>query len=191
MALAAKRTLLLAAAIASLAAGCATHPECTRLPGGGGYCLQPTTDTPPFNLLQRTTLSFGERRETLLARIESDAAGLRFVALTPMGQTLFRLLWDNRNIVADLPPALAGRMEPALLPALVQIANWPAAAVRAGLQAGSRLAEQDGGREVRVGDDAVLLTECLGGIPCRRLHLSAPAAGFVLDADTVPEAAAE
>lgn len=95
------------------------------------------------------------------------------------------------QLVADLPPALAGRMEPALLPALVQIANWPEAAVRAGLESGATLAEGGGRREVRVGGAAVLLTECAGGIPCRRLHLSVPAAGFVLDAETLPETLAE
>lgn len=175
-------------------AGCQPQqPGCARLPGGGAYCLQSGT-APAFSTLQQSTISAGEQRQTLLTRIESDARGLRFAGMTPLGQTLFFVSWENAILHADLPPVIASRLDPAILPALVQIAMWPPAAVRAGLSPELELIEEAGRRQVRRKDvgsgENILDISWEGNLPYRQLHIVAPA-GFRLDARAIGDVEAE
>ncbi|MGE5386614.1 MAG: DUF3261 domain-containing protein [Betaproteobacteria bacterium] len=163
------------------------QPGCARLPGGGAYCLQ-NGPGPVFSSLQRSVLSAGGQRQTLLTRIESDGSGLRFAAMTPLGQTLFFVSWENSVLHADMPPVMASRLDPATMPALVQIAMWPAATVRAGLSAELELIEENGRRRLRRKDadngEDILDISWEGSLPYRQLRIVSPA-GFRLDARAI------
>lgn len=167
---------------------CACQPEkpgCARLPNGGNYCLQ--RGGPHFSTLQQSVLSAGEQKMTLLTRIENDANGLRFAGITPLGHTLISVSWENDELRADLPPALALRLDPAFLPALTQIALWPAEQVRAGLSPELELVEKDNGRQLRrEGEPAELVLDISweGKLPYQRLRIASPA-GFRIDARTI------
>lgn len=172
-------------------AGCTpATPGCARLPGGGSYCLQSGAG-PIFSTLQQSVLSVGEQRLTLLARIENDARGLRFAGITPLGQTLMFVSWENGVLHSELPPAMASRIDPALFPALVQIALWPAEAVRAGLSPELELIEEPGRRRLRPkeasGDGDILDISWEGNLPYQRLRIVAPA-GMRIDARALDDA---
>ena len=95
-----------------LLAACQPAPEagCARLPGGGQYCLQSAAG-PRFETLQESRLSAGDQHHTLLTRLGNDDTGLHFAALTPLGQTVFSVSWENGALRATLPDALTGRIE--------------------------------------------------------------------------------
>lgn len=160
--------------------------KCAALIGGGSYCLQPTAARAPFEVLQKVEAGFQGRRETLIAEIESDADGLRFVGLTPFGHKLLQVGYDNRVASASTLPDR--RLGPALLVALLQIALWPADAVRAGLQAPLTLEEDARGRRILNAGEPTLSIEHGGGEPpWPRMRLIVHAAGLELDIETLPE----
>lgn len=178
--------------LALLLAACQPAPPgCARLPGGGSYCLQ-STDGPAFATLQQSLLSAGSQRLTLLTRIESDSRSLRFAGITPLGQTLLNVSWENGALRADLPPALADRLDPALLPALVQLATWPVASVRAGLSADLELIDEPQRRRLRRpgSEEDLLDISWEGNLPYQRLRIAAPG-GLAIDARAVVDGADE
>lgn len=173
-----------------LAACQAERPGCAGLPGGGAYCLQ-SAAAPAFSTLQQSVLTVRGERVTMLARIESDPRGLRFAGMTPLGQTLMSVSWENGALRADLPPALAARFDPALLPALVQIAMWPAASVRAGLSPELELIEEEPNRrklrrKSAGGEEDVLDISWEGTLPYQRLRIVAPM-GVRIDVKAIDE----
>ena len=187
-----RRTIAYAGALlgALLLAACGSGDgaRCTALPGGARYCLQASTDLPPFDVQQQVDIEFGGlsglsgRRETLIAQLEADASGIRFVATTPFGQKLLQLAYDNRELHVDL--SLARGLDPVLLLALVQIASWPAERVRAGLDATLDIAETADGRRVirngRDGKDLVVVRYTRGLPPHGDLRIELPDAGVEL-----------
>lgn len=179
-----------------LLAACQPAPEagCARLPGAGQYCLQDSPG-PHFETLQESVLSAGGQRHTLLTRLAHDASGLRFVALSPLGQTVFAVSWENGALHATLPEALAGRIDPALFPALIQIALWPDDAVRRGLSTELELHADAHGRQLRragkhdeTAGQPVLNIAWEGELPYRRLRIEAPGV-LVIDARALDTAA--
>ena len=165
--------------------GCGDEqPHCAALIGGGEYCLQPTTALAPFELMQKVDVRFRRRRETLIVEVEADADGLRFAGLTPFGHKLLQVGYDNRQATATLLPD--SRLRPSLLIALLQLAQWPADAVRAGLQAPLTLEERADQRRIIFRDEATLTIDYLGEAPHRRMHLTIPAADLELDIENLP-----
>ena len=171
-------------------------PNCARFPGTGTYCLQTETG-PAFSTLQHSVLTVGEQRFTLLTRIENDDSGLRFAGMTPLGQTLLNVSWENGVLRADLPPKFAARLDPAWLPALLQIALWPVESVRAGLSPELDLVEENAGRRLRqtgAGEARDLLKiSWEGDLPYHRLRIefTESPARFRLDARAIVDEAQE
>lgn len=165
-------------------------PGCANLPGGGSYCLQNGAG-PNFSTLQQSVLTAGKQRMTLLTRIENDARGLRFAGMSPLGQTLLFVSWENGILRADLPPEMAARLDPALFPAMVQIAMWPVEAVRAGLSPELELIAEPNRRRLRpkdAGSDSDILDiSWEGNLPYQRLQIVAPA-GMRIDARALDDA---
>lgn len=172
----------------ALLAGCAADdPACARLPTGR-YCLQNQAG-PEFSVDQSVRLMRGKEGHTLLARVQSGADGLHFVGLTPLGQTLAAVSWRGRHLDASLPPALEGKVAPALFPALLQIAYWPAAEVKAGLSSDLSLVERPDGRRILAGEREVLAVTWSGSrAPFDALHFQLPDVDLVIDAQSLPEA---
>jgi len=180
------KPVILIIALLALSA-CATdqrEPHCAVLIGGGEYCLQPTTAISPFELTQKVDASLRGRRETLIVELEADADGIRFAGLTPFGHKLLQIGYDNRAATATLLPD--SRLSPSLLIALLQLALWPADAVRTGLQTPLTLEESAGQRRIIFRDEATLTIDYQGDSPHRRMHLTLPAAGIELDIENLP-----
>ncbi|MBS0545692.1 MAG: DUF3261 domain-containing protein [Proteobacteria bacterium] len=179
--------------VLALAACGPPDPRCAALPGGGRYCLQPSTALAPFDAQQKVEARLSGRRETMIVELENDAAGMRFAALTPFGHTLLQASYDNHTATAATLPN--PRLEPALPLALVQLALWPAAAVRDGLD--SLLTLDDSGEHRRILRDGetTLQIDYLGDMHSddrgpdarhRRLRVSVPSAQIELDIETLP-----
>lgn len=178
----------------TLAACAELDPCCVALPGGGHYCLQSTAALAPFDAQQKVEASFNGRRETLIVEIESDAAGLRFIGLTPFGHKLAQVSFNNRTVHSTAMPDK--RLAPAALPALLQIALWPLDAVRTGLSASLTLEETQGetglSRRLLSGDDILLTVTRIGStLPYSKLHLTIPAVGLELDVENLGAPAGE
>jgi hypothetical protein len=115
-----------------LLTACAIN-RCPTLPGGVSYCLQSPASGPSFSVVQQVVIGEGERQETLLAYIENNLQRLALVGLTPLGQTVLRVTWDGKHMVASGPPGMGPAIDPAVLVAVLQFGLWPPDAVRAGL----------------------------------------------------------
>ena len=159
---------------------------CPMLGGGGGYCLQATSAPGPFAVRQTVEASFRGRQATMIVAIENDADGLRVIGLTPFGQKLLQISYDNRQVSAATLPD--GRLDPTLLVALLQITLWPADAVRAGLTSPLKLEEDDGQRRVLNAGQVILsIRFSTDEAPWRRMHLSEHALALELEIETLPE----
>ncbi len=169
---------------ACLAACGDDNPRCPRLPGGGRYCLQTTAQTLPFDVQQKLDITFNGRRETMIAQLESDALGMRFAGMTPFGQKLIQLDFDNETIKAVTFPGKG--FDPALLLALVQIASWPLDGVQAGLD-DSTVAEEGHGqrRLVRNGKELIVIGYTRGHPPHGDMFIQLPEAGVELSVENL------
>ena len=174
--------------VALLLSACSTltahSSACAELPGGGSYCLQPSTDLAPFELQQLVETTVQGRRETMIVEFEADAQGMRFVGLTPFGQKLLQIDYDNQVARAQtLPDA---RLSPTALLALLQLAQWPADSVRRGLAPALRLEEGVHQRRVLLAGRLLLSIDYIGAPTQRRLHVSVPSLPLELDISPLP-----
>jgi len=171
----------------ALAACAGTGDRCAALPQGQ-YCLQPSADVAPFEATQIVRLRIGERRETLVAALEVDADGLRMAGLTPLGQKLLQLDYDNR--AASVQSPAGARIDAVQLAALLQLALWPAASVRAGLSPALALEDDGGARRIVGGGAPVVSIRREGDAPpYRSVQLSVPGADLEMTVETVDDAA--
>jgi hypothetical protein len=176
--------------LALLASGCRPPAaDVVHLAPGTPFRLCPPEAAPDFFANQEVV--FGTRagrQEILLATIENRAGVLNLVASTPLGQTLFIVRVQSGAVTVDARVPLPDRLDPRLLPALVQFALWPAEAVRAGLDPGTRL-EQDGPRRTLWRRGKVVWTVTREGEapPFRSLLLEHPGLGLTLRIRTLDE----
>lgn len=104
--------------------------SCTYLPERLRYCLQSTARVAPVDVQQKVDIAFNGREETMIAQLEVDAFGMRFAGMTPFGQKLLQIDYDNDRVRAE---TFFGKgVDPVLLFALVQLATWPRESVLAG-----------------------------------------------------------
>ena len=179
--------LLIAPMLALALAACTGGGNCGRLSANAKYCLVEGA-WPEFATEQAATVRHNGNAMSLLIRIQSGKQSLHFAAVTPLGQTLVEASLEKNMLHAQLPPPSAGRLDPALFPALLQLAIWPAGRVRAGLSEQLRLTEQAGRRIVSDGDQDLLVISWEGtSLPYRRLRFEAPAAGLLIDARALDE----
>jgi hypothetical protein len=74
--------------------------------------------------------------------LENRGGTFSVVVSTPLGQTLFIVQVKGAEITVDARIPIPGDLDPRVLPALVQLVNWPAEAVRQGLGPGVDLVEE-------------------------------------------------
>ena len=174
------RGLFLAASCLPVIVGCASvDSRCATLPGRIGYCLQTTEGIAPFDAQQQIDMVIGDKRETLIAQVESDASGMRMAGMTPLGQSLVQLSFDNREVASDM--SLAKSLAPASLLALVQLARWPVERVRNGLTSGVTVEESEAERRFfRDGRLVLRVRYTLGRAAQGDLAISLPEAGVEL-----------
>ena len=184
-----RRIFALVMAAAFLAA-CAPGTNCARLPGGASYCLQDGGNIEPISLQQKIDVVFGARSETMIGQLEVDAAGMRFVGLTPLGQRLLRAGFADGKIEAD---GIAMKtLDPALLLALIQMASWDAGRVREGLDESTGFTEDAAGRRfTREGRTVLRIRYTRGLPPAGDMSIELPGADVKFTISTLGENQAE
>lgn len=169
-------------------AGPAPKPsaECTGIPGVGRYCLQQSTELAPFSVQQKVDLHFRNKHDTLIAQLENDASGMRFLGMTPFGMTLVQINFDNQE--AQSVRSASKRLPPALLIGLLQIALWPQAAVQRGLGSEARVLDATGSRRIVVEGNTVLQVQHDDSpSPYQSLQIEVPDMELRLNIQTLPE----
>ncbi|MDR1709837.1 MAG: DUF3261 domain-containing protein [Candidatus Accumulibacter sp.] len=181
------RRILALALLPALLAACAPGgTNCAALPGGAHYCLQEADGAAPFEARQKIDIAFAGRSETLIGQLEADAAGMRFAALTPLGQSLLRAEFAGGNLAAA--GIAAERLDAALLLALIQLACWDAGRVRAGLDGSAELIEAENARTlVRDGRIVLRIGYTRGHPPAGDMEIEAPGADVKLRVETLDE----
>ncbi len=179
--------LSIAALACTVLAGCAQNARCPIIPGGPMYCLQDTNSVPPFNALQDIRIRRGDLDERMIAQLEVDATGMRLAGLTPMGQRVFDVVFDNKHATAN--SIADNRLDFRVLLALVQLAVWPRDRVEAALPSGFRLEEIGHERRLLHEDRAIAAIARSGEPPAyTTLDISISAAGLNVMIETIDEA---
>jgi hypothetical protein len=177
-------SLMLAGFLLVLSACNSGDPRCTKLPGGGGYCLQATSALPSFEVQQKVETLFNGQHETLIVELEVDLDNMRFVGLTPFGQKMLQMSYDNRVVSAPLLPD--ARIDPVLMLAMLQLALWPVEEVRSGLDEGLVIVESSRQRQLMMNGKMVMLVSYTGApVPYGDMHIEFPSAGLKLDIKTL------
>jgi len=152
-----------------LLAGCAFRPS---LP----YVLQPAATGPACFANQEVVFRRpGGETERLLTTVENDGRHLSIVASSPMGQTLFVLRTEGGKATLDARVPLPESFDPNLLPALIQLSDWPLEEARKGLAPGMELREEGPLRTLlRRGKTLLTLDRRGPAPPYRTIHLRVP-----------------
>lgn len=150
----------LALALVTLA-GCAGLPHeagCTQLAPSLRYCLQalPPGTALTVHQLVEFTLAARPDGERLVFALDAAGTHMQIVALTPLGQRVFRVTTDDGALGWEGPAAAEGLGQ--RLPALIQLMLWPEGAARKGLEPGAELTVSAQGRTLRLGDAPPVLT---------------------------------
>lgn len=158
--------------------GC--HPPATGplyLGRGVPFALRAPSEGPKFFSTQEVLFQMPDgSEERLVTTVENDAERMSIVASTPMGQTLFTIRLEQGAVVVDKRIPLPDRFDLRLLPALIQLANWPLEEVRKGLDAGATLEETGGLRTLRRKDRKVLVLQREGAsAPYPKVTVDLPA----------------
>jgi len=164
-------------------------PGAVRLARGVPFRLCPPESAPDFFADQEVLFSRPDGgRETLLTAVENRGGALSLVASTPLGQTLFIVRVQSGAVTVDARVPLPDRLDPKLLPALVQFALWPLEAVRAGLGADVTCVE-DGARRTLLRQGRVVWSVSRTGTapPFQSLLLENPGMGLTLRIRTLEE----
>lgn len=181
--------LLLPLLLALMLSACANPPNgCTRLSAEGWYCPA-FVSWPEFSTEQATTVRFRGQAMQLLTRVQSDRDGVRLVTLSPLGQTLINAAWQQGKLSVELPPGLAGKVDPRLIPALLEVALAPCETVRAGLGGGLSLKDSEGRRSISSSRGEVILINWRGtALPYEALRIDVPGLGLSIDSHTIEQA---
>lgn len=146
-----------------------------------GLRLSPASLGRELQLAQRVTVVRGEERKSFDAQLEVDASSVRIAAVA-MGQTIASLVWDGKTleerVSAHVPPAVTASR----ILSDVQLAWWPAEAIRAGLPSGFSLEDGAAGR-VLMRDGAVFASVTYEG--SRLVRLTHHRFGYVLEIESV------
>lgn len=164
--------------------GCVTVPRPVPEPEFG-LRLAPAALGRELALSQRVTVIRGEQRKSFDAQLEVDSSSVRIAAVA-MGQTIATLSWDGKelaqNVSVHVPPAVTASR----ILSDVQLAWWPADAIRAGLPAGFSLADSEGARVVTQHGAAFASVAYEGTAPAfRHVVLTHQRFGYVLDIESV------
>ncbi|WP_374675227.1 DUF3261 domain-containing protein [Ideonella sp.] len=185
---AAVSALLAACVTLGAVSGCAGVPTSTP-PGAGASAPLPLFRLPPATLgrrlawQQRLQLERdGQAMAPLEALLEVDAQRLQLALLAP-GRTLARLTWDGRDLHSETAAGWPPAVPPERVLSDLQLALWPAQALRQALPAGYRLDDTDGQRVLWQGDEAVVRVQGAGS---PRIELVHHRLAYRLRIDSVP-----
>jgi len=109
--------------------------------------------------------------EQLITSVENDGEHLSIVASTPMGLTLFTLQLKAGKVTVDERVPLPKVFDPRLLPALVQLSDWPLEDLRRGLRADASLEDEGNVRTLRRKGKVILTLKREGTAPPYRKNV--------------------
>lgn len=178
-----RRGLILFAALAM--AACVTSPR--PRPEGDELLLKlsPGSLGRELQLAQRITVLRGGERKTFDAQLEVDATEVRIAAVA-LGQTVASLKWNGARFEQQVSTHVPEAITAERILSDVQLAWWPAAAIRAALPAGYALEEQ-GTRRTLTRDGAGLARiDYVGAAPAwAHVKLAHLRFGYELDIESV------
>ena len=143
----ARRRLLMSLVLAGLA-GCATPPAAPTRPL---LRLPPAALGRNLALQQQLLVHAGGQSRRIEVLLEADDQSVRLV-LVNLGQTMARLDWDGRELVQTSVPGWPRAVSGEHVLSDLQLALWPAEAIRAALPSDWTLELRDGQRILRRGD---------------------------------------
>lgn len=176
-----------AGVISLLLLGCVTTP---RPPPGPefGLRLSPASLGRELQLSQRVTVVRGDERKSFDAQLEVDASAVRIAAVA-MGQTIASLVWDGKTLDQKVSTHVPAAVSASRILSDVQLAWWPAEAVRAGLPAGYSLEEVNGTRVIIASGAPFASVSYEGAPPAWKLvRLTQQRYGYVLEIESVEAA---
>lgn len=104
------------------------------LPGGGSItALAPASLSRSLVATQRVQGRDGDRQFVLLCQLEVDEQRLAMVATTPMGSTLFSIIYSGDTLVTDVSPLLPTQFQPKYVLIDFQLVFWPLDVLNASL----------------------------------------------------------
>ena len=163
---------------------------CATLPSGGQYCLQATSAIQPFEAQQKVEASINGRHETLITEIDVNSNEMNFVGLTPFGQKVVHVRYDNQMVVAETLPDK--RLNPTLILAMLQLSLWPADSVRAGLSKSLTLDESVNKRSIHANKKVIMQVDYVDdSTRYQALKVTLPTVDVKLDIISLPETVPE
>ncbi len=113
----------------------------------------------------------GGQEERLITSLENDGERLSIVCSSPMGMTLFIVQLRQGLVTVDARVPLPKALDPRLLPALIQLSEWPLEDLRRGLNPEASLDEEGPQRILRRKGKILLILKREGA---RRTTLEIP-----------------
>jgi hypothetical protein len=142
------------------------------------YALRPAAAGPRGLSTQEVLVHLpGGEEQRFLTTVENDGRRLTLVASTPVGQTLFVIRVEDGKVDADRRVPLPRAFDPTLLPALVQVCDWPLEEARRGLPRRAELREEGGCRTLLLRGKPFLEIRRQAG----RTRLDFPGRGLAID----------
>ena len=170
-----------------VSAGCVTTPK-PRSDREFGLRLSPASLGRELQLSQRVTVVRGEERKSFDAQLEVDASAVRIAAVA-MGQTIASLAWDGKTLEERVSVHVPPSVTAARILSDVQLAWWPAEAIRAGLPAGFSLDEVGANRTLTENGAPFASVNYEGAAPAWRLvRLAHHRFGYLLEIESVEAA---
>jgi hypothetical protein len=143
--------------------------------------LTPASFGKTVSLTQHLSIEAGNKREQLEAYLEIDATSVKLAALA-LGQTAARLLWDGKSMETSRAAWLPSEVQPELVLNDLQLALWPAEAIRAALPSGWMLDVTPTSRQLKRGEAVVVDITFAGSA---RLELVHHRFGYRLRVETI------
>jgi hypothetical protein len=125
--------------------GCAAAGTKARPRDPGLFLLAPSEAGAELSVTQSLSFSKGASHFEALAVLQVDRQAVTLVGLGPMGNRLLSLRWDGSRLDKERDPQLPKELPLELILRDVQLAYWPAEAVRRALPKGG-WSLQDGER---------------------------------------------
>jgi hypothetical protein len=167
-----------------LLASCASAPQRNSV-AAPALQLPPAALGREISLQQRLTVTHAGRQQQADALLEVDASSLRLVMLVGP-RRLLTLSWDGSQLQQQRDPALPEALEGEHFVNDIQLAYWPAAAIRQRLTAPWTLQEQTGSRALLHNGSVIVSIRYSSAIPwLGHIEIDRPAQDYRLSIDSV------
>lgn len=165
---------------------CVTTPK--PKPDGDDLLLKlsPKSLGRELQLAQRITVVRGsEKKQTFDAQLEVDAAEVRIAAVA-LGQTIASLKWNGEKLEKQVSTHVPDAISADRILSDVQLAWWPADAIRAALPGGYALDEANAQRTLTRNGEGLARIEYQGSAPAwAHVKLAHLKYGYELDIESV------